>query len=627
MVDKIFLIEDYDDLNKINNTISQCRDQSVFSLNYSTHIFLTNNKIIHEIGESYLSADDYRIIDDKVINTTLNWHADDLLKKILTFDNINLASSLEMEFIQFFTKIYLSILTTIRIIEKEKPREVYVATHINDFVKRLCDANDIKTIIFEEKENASLILDKINLKFNVFSIPISFHISRNKFLRIKKITETFVNRIFGFQPCFKNKKKCILLLDFNPTQYEILLTQLSKLDKQILLLNQRRPAIWNYKSLQIIKNSKCKILHLHQFEKKLKKKLDDELAIFEKNLSQIWTSDSIVHNIFLMEGVSFWNSIKIPFMEICNSRFKESIRRIILLNHLFQTLDISGILEWAETAQEEKETILVAKKYAIKSILLQHAMYPTPQILEPFGRFLSYFSYPVMSDKQAVWGKIMKQYAILHNYKENNVLLTGSPRHDAFFKYKNNENNEGIILLATSGATGIVAKYSTTLARLNYDKFTVEVIRILKTFTDKKLIVKLAPHQEHVGIANVIDLIKKIDPNIPIIINANLPDLISSCDVLITFNNSTIALESIIMDKPTASIQTEEWLENEEIVKNKAILSISKMSEIEKNLKKLVYDDEFKNQLKADAKLFLTNYLSNCGKASEILSKQLDELN
>lgn len=627
MVDKIFLIEDYDDLNKINNTISQCRDQSVFSLNYSTHIFLTNNKIIHEIGESYLSADDYRIIDDKVINTTLNWHADDLLKKILTFDNINLASSLEMEFIQFFTKIYLSILTTIRIIEKEKPREVYVATHINDFVKRLCDANDIKTIIFEEKENASLILDKINLKFNVFSIPISFHISRNKFLRIKKITETFVNRIFGFQPCFKNKKKCILLLDFNPTQYEILLTQLSKLDKQILLLNQRRPAIWNYKSLQIIKNSKCKILHLHQFEKKLKKKLDDELAIFEKNLSQIWTSDSIFHNIFLMEGVSFWNSIKIPFMEICNSRFKESIRRIILLNHLFQTLDISGILEWAETAQEEKETILVAKKYAIKSILLQHAMYPTPQILEPFGRFLSYFSYPVMSDKQAVWGKIMKQYAILHNYKENNVLLTGSPRHDAFFKYKNNENNEGIILLATSGATGIVAKYSTTLARLNYDKFTVEVIRILKTFTDKKLIVKLAPHQEHVGIANVIDLIKKIDPNIPIIINANLPDLISSCDVLITFNNSTIALESIIMDKPTASIQTEEWLENEEIVKNKAILSISKMSEIEKNLKKLVYDDEFKNQLKADAKLFLTNYLSNCGKASEILSKQLDELN
>jgi len=626
MTEKIFLIEDYEDINTINKINSE-QKTTAFSLNYATHMILERNNITHQIGESYLTEDDEKKIDDYTINTTLKWHENEVLAKILVFDGINLATSLEMEFIQYFSKIYLSLFSIMRIIEKETPREVFAATHVNDFVQKFCESKNIQVNTLEQTNKSSLILDNLNIKLNIFSIPISFHISRNKFLKIKKVAEVAVNRLFSLQPQLDSKKNSILLLDFNPLQYQELLQELSIHDKNILLLNQRRPVIWNIKSLKTIKNSKCKIIHLHSFEKKINQKINNEITIFTNKLSEIWNMDSLFENIFSIDSHTFWFSIKNSFIQICNSRFKESIKRIMVLHELFATIKISVILEWAETAQEEKEVITIAKKYGIKSVLLQHSLYPTAKTLEPFGRFLSYFSYPALSDKQAIWGGLMKKYALAHGYKEENLLVVGSPRHDRFSNYETHTSiTNGTILLATSGATGITAKYSTTLARLNYDEFTKETIRILKTFTDKKIIVKIAPHQEHVGIANVIDLIKEIDPNIPIIINANLTELIAACDVLITFNNSTIALEALLMNKPTASIQTEEWLQDEEISKMGGILSISEIDKLESGLKKLVYDEEFKKQLQTNAKIFLRQYIENIGSSSKMLADKLNKL-
>jgi len=623
MTDAILLLDETDNMDQIKNIIYR-KQSTIFSLNYSTHVNLSKHNITHKIGESYLLDDDYDDIDNLVINTTLTWSKNDLYEKTILFDGINLASSLEMEFIQYFSKIFLNIFTIKRIIEIEKPNHVFCSTYINNFIKRYCDEKKIHVTEITKNLNQSLILDKINIKIDLISIPISIHIPRQTFLKIKKIEETLVDHIFGFKPNLASKKESILLLDFNPVAYEQLIKNISKSNKNIILLNQRRPAVWNWKSLQLIKNSKCKIIHLYNFEKNIQKNLEQELKIFNKKLNEIWISDNILEKIFTVDGISFWHSIKNSFIKICESRFKESIHRILLANELFKTLNVSVILEWAETAQEEKDILQVAKKFGIKSVLLQHAMYPTSKIFEPFGRFLSYFSYPSISDKQAVWGDIMKQYAIEHGYKEGNLLVTGSPRHDRFFNPAISSKSEGIIILATSGATGITAKYSTTLARLNYDKYTKETIQTLKKITNKKIIVKLAPHQEHVGIANVIELIKEIDPTITVVINADLTELISSCDVLITFNNSTIALESLILGKPTASIQTEEWLDEEEIVKSGAILSISDMAKIENGLTKLIYDQEFRQQLQYNAKTFVKQYLANGGNASKILSNRLD---
>ncbi|MEM3008120.1 MAG: hypothetical protein QXY15_08705 [Candidatus Nitrosotenuis sp.] len=625
MVKTILLIEDFDDIDEIKKLILQYDVTAIYTLNYLTHITLIKNNIEHKIGEEYLTDNDYKKIDELAIHTTTSWHKNESIGDAFIYDGINLATSLELEFIQYFSKLFLSIVTIMKVIEVEKPKQIIAITHVNDFIKKFCESRQIHVTSKTQTQNQYLILDKFNIKFNLISIPITFHISRKTFLRIKNSFESIINRVFSLRPDFNSNKKCILLLDFNTLQYEELLNKLSTLDKNILLLNQRRPAIWNFKSLQIVKKSKCKVINLNFFEKKLTYKINTELNQFGKKLDDLWNNESNFENIFSINSFTYWHAIKNSFISICNTRFRESIRRILLTHELFKHLKISVILEWAETAQEEKEVILIAKRYGIKSVLLQHAMYPTPPFLEPFGRFLSYFNYPLISDKQAIWGDAMKNYAISHGFAADNILVTGSPRHDQFFNHKQKISKKGIIVIATTGSTAIAAKYSTTLTRIDYDKFTRETIRVAKLFSDKKIIVKLAPHQEHVGIANVAQLIREIDPNIPLIINANLPDLLSTSDLLITFNNSTIALESIIMNKPTVSIQTEDWLKDEEIVKSGALLSIDKLDEIENKIKKLVYDEEFKNQILENAKAFLKKYMAHQGHASTVLAKELDK--
>jgi len=68
------------------------------------------------------------------------------------------------------------------------------------------------------------------------------------------------------------------------------LQSLSNSKCNIFLLNQRRPAIWNYHSLQIMKKSKCKIIGLNDFSnKEIKLKVQKEVDNIKIQLHQIVT--------------------------------------------------------------------------------------------------------------------------------------------------------------------------------------------------------------------------------------------------------------------------------------------------------------------------------------------------
>ncbi len=75
--------------------------------------------------------------------------------------------------------------------------------------------------------------------------------------------------------------------------------------------------------------------------------------------------------------------------------------------------------------------------------------------------------------------------------------------------------------------------------------------------------------------------------------------------MLITFNNSTVVLESIILGKPTISLQIEKWAEEDEIIKSNAFLSISKIEDIENGMKKILSDKEYCNHLIENSKIFV----------------------
>ena len=157
---------------------------------------------------------------------------------------------------------------------------------------------------------------------------------------------------------------------------------------------------------------------------------------------------------------------------------------------------------------------------------------------------------------------------------------------------------------------------------MQFENFVKTVFDVMKKFPEKQLIIKPHPHSEN--LVHALSIFKKLDPKIQVLPNANLTELIDSSEIVITFTNSTIALESIILGKPTMSLQIENWAKDEEIAKMNAVFSIYEKDEIEEGIKKLLYDEDFKKELQANAKNFLNQYMKFQGESSRKLAEELN---
>ena len=613
----IFLVQNGTDFSKLENTIKKFPVHTVYSLDYESHKLLERKKITHKIGEDVLTSADFDAIDLSAINCTKNCF--ESYNEILTIENIFLAELFEHELFFYLIRQFLNVYVILKILEKEYTETVIDFTNVGDYVKKITNFKKIKHIHFGIIKPPSLYHDNVRINFNLSKIPMNFELSRKTFSRIKKPIQRLTSEIYDLEPNSQNKKN-ILLLNFDPLQYEELLMEFKKENINFLLLNLRKPAITNKKSLDIIKNSKSKIVDLNKFSKFVKSDIFYAQKNLQNIIEKIFNDDSSFEKLFSVHKFSFWSSIKDQFRDICTSRFQESTERLFLFKKLFSTFDIDTIFVWVEVGQEEKECILMGKFFSIKSVMLQHGRYQTSKKWDKFARFLAYFSSSLLTDKQIIWGEITKQYALSHNHSSNNVLIGGSPRHDKFFNLSSRKNKKtGKILLATTGTMYISADSCTTGSQTKYDEYFKEVYRIVKSLPEKKLVVK--PHPGPLLTKYVENLVNEIDPSITVIRNTDLHELINECEVLITFNNSTTALEAISLNKPVISLQTESWANEDDIAQAGAVVSISNIKDCEKEIKKILFDTLFRKQQMDKGSNFLRKYMSNPGKASKSVAE------
>ena len=613
----IFLVQNGTDFSKLENTIKKFPVHTVYSLDYESHKLLERKKITHKIGEDVLTSADFDAIDLSAINCTKNCF--ESYNEILTIENIFLAELFEHELFFYLIRQFLNVHVILKVLEKEYTETVIDFTNVGDYVKKITNFKKIKHIHFGIIKPPSLYHDNVRINFNLSKIPMNFELSRKTFSRIKKPIQRLTSEIYDLEPNSQNKKN-ILLLNFDPLQYEELLMEFKKENINFLLLNLRKPAITNKKSLDIIKNSKSKIVDLNKFSKFVKSDIFYAQKNLQNIIEKIFKDDSSFEKLFSVHKFSFWSSIKDQFRDICTSRFQESTERLFLFKKLFSTFDIDTIFVWVEVGQEEKECILMGKFFSIKSVMLQHGRYQTSKKWDKFARFLAYFSSSLLTDKQIIWGEITKQYALSHNHSSNNVLIGGSPRHDKFFNLSSRKNKKtGKILLATTGTMYISADSCTTGSQTKYDEYFKEVYRIVKSLPEKKLVVK--PHPGSLLTKYVENLVNEIDPSITVIRNTDLHELINECEVLITFNNSTTALEAISLNKPVISLQTESWANEDDIAQAGAVVSISNIKDCEKEIKKILFDTLFRKQQMDKGSNFLRKYMSNPGKASKSVAE------
>ena len=119
-------------------------------------------------------------------------------------------------------------------------------------------------------------------------------------------------------------------------------------------------------------------------------------------------------------------------------------------------------------------------------------------------------------------------------------------------------------------------------------------------------------------------IIKKVDPSIPVYQHEDILKLLKSCDVLISLNYSTILLDALILNKPSLVFLPEKQnFEQEEIIKQKAVLSVSNNSELKNQMEKILFNEDVRNDLIKNGKLFIEKYFSFQGNSCEILKNKL----
>ena len=231
---------------------------------------------------------------------------------------------------------------------------------------------------------------------------------------------------------------------------------------------------------------------------------------------------------------------------------------------------------------------------------------------------------PSNNAKMLVWGKTMESYLSDHNVSSTDVKIVGSPRHDRFFKRRNETTNNLTILIASNNLFHVNFNGNETQAYQNLEDYIKNILKFIKLNTNKKPIIKLHSSEYF----NIAPIINKIDQNIPIYQHEDLLPILETCDSLISLNYSTILVDGLILKKPTMVILPEKQnFEQEEIIKKGAVVVVSNKIELETKLNDFLCNKQFRENLISNGENFVNEYFSFQGNSSKMLSEFLVNIN
>ena len=622
MVSKVLLIGNVLDIGIIPDDILYDKETKIFSFDLDIHEKLISKKIIHEIADNLLDQEDRMNIFDKLIEFC-SWHSN-LSSNKIKYENVNLLKLLDSnEFLQSISSKVINSILIHKIIENEKPSKILSTTFFSSTLNSIKNKQNFEIKIFETAFHEELMWDKIPIKYNFGKLHFNFNLSKKKYLKIKNFVENTSKLFFNFNFNLNSKsKKNIIFLEFNPQLFSELFLELKKYDQNIILVNQRRSAIWSKNSLNVVKNSNCKILQLENIlNKEEKVEILKFYHLIIPEIDRFWQNSDFFNQLFQINGISFWNIIKDNLVKSYSEKIYYYIELIASIKKFFNNVNASCIVSLNEIGETEK-AFLEFNKNKIPSILLEHGFLDKNDSVSKVKRYDIMSNYSNFTDKIAVWSETKKSY-LIDNYQidPNRIIVSGSPRHDNYFSSRKNSNNkkEKILLLAPNPINDMDA-LSTTELKLRFNELIKKIILNIKTLDNVKLIVKLhatsLKHNEEIKL-----LINKIDKNIPVYLSNSVIDVINSSDAVMVISpesgTTTMILESMILGKPTMNIYFENTVPQFNHVKHHAVLSLLDTCDLKDNISKILFDYKFKNELISNADIYLSKYLDYNGNSSK----------
>ena len=610
-LEKILLVDYSFDIRSLKDTKSKY--SKIISFDYQSHCSLVENNMAHEISDNYIDKMDLQKIQKKSYELS-KWNTQKEINSLLEYDGINLGNLVYLDLTELIVSFVKKFFEIIKIFHKNENCQFFTSGIIYDMISTLTS-----NIIKLESPNIVTSNDIIKYSYRLGSKSISINLTKTGYIKLKNISEYFLQCIFRFDKP-KNSKKNILMVEFDPIKYKKFLFSANGSSQNIILYNRRRPTIWNFESFKTVKKSKCRIITLKTLTNNCSQNKINELKNkIKENLDRVWANDVFFSSFFSVNGNSFWISLKTIFVELVNRRILDAIQEIEFTKKLFNSFHIGSVLILSEIGFNEQIVMHIAKQYKVPIVSIQHGMgYETVEAFER-NNLSGYF--PNFSDKMIVWGAFSQKYVENSGFNPSKIIALGNPVYDDLFDKKIGPNSSKHILLATSPPMKDLSFDNLVETNKNYQN-AIEKICNTVTKLNKQLIIKLHPSLVDFDVES---LAKKINPAILVIKSGSIFPFIENCEVLITFDLSTTILEAQIFGKPTISIHLKDYGFGEpEILKTKSCANVT-MNNFDEILHKILNDDNFKLQITQNGKDFLNYYLANKGNSSEQILKFLND--
>jgi len=580
------------------------------AFDYNSHKKLSDRNIHHKLIDDYMTDLDRREIFE---------HCNQYLKKIeefndldLIFHGINLVNLIDRnELREFLMGVIPKIKVVRQILQDNKYEKIFLPFTIYNIFAESKYKEKVDLLNTTQDEFTSF--EKIDIPIKIGILKSKITIGRKNYKTIKQMIEKYLGSFFGLR---KNDKKKIVLLEFDPEIYHILLEEINKCGFKPILINFRKSAIYNFSAIKYLVKSKSTIMIPKDWLEK------NELDEFEKSKEKFFDQiNKIIKNkkIFLnfdFKEINFSSFMQKKLNQLLIQRFDEYIMQILIAESIQSRTDVQSILTLNFSGETEKVFSNVEGKIPI--LHLQHAF---ANFVESNSHFDVLEDFHLIKDRIAVWGDIVKDYLIdVKKIESSKIIVTGSPKYDLYINKIKKKTDKKIILVTLrpiiihmeGPRIGLFDRYEETLQK---------IIQITNKNHDIEIIFKLHPQQNTSNeiIKNMINTTDKIkffqyEP---------IKELLQNCDLHVNiatdnFDASSVILEAMLFKKPTLNIELQQNRIEFEFIKDKAIKTINYNADVIREILELL-DEKNSAEFVINSQKYLDRYMKNRDKASRVL--------
>ena len=247
----IFLLDSQINFSEIN--YSDDNDYQVITFDFDSHNDLKKKSVPHLISDTFLSKKEHLDIQKNAFLLS-DWYKEETIKENIEYENVNLGSLIQAEFINILVNYSKRFLECLNIIRKFGTDKNY---HCSGLTYEIMKCFSVKVEKINDSYDDSLFfpLDslKIKMKLGIKNHSTELEISQNFFKKLKKLTEK--SSIFLSKKSIESTQKNILISEFNTLSYESLFSKIPEFNLNFIFFNRRQPTVWNRKTFSTIKKS------------------------------------------------------------------------------------------------------------------------------------------------------------------------------------------------------------------------------------------------------------------------------------------------------------------------------------------------------------------------------------